>query len=116
MASVGRLFGNSHPNRITFCWGRRQLRPSKPPVAGGVGYGTRPSSRPADCPSKRVLDGLWMGMDGLLDGNGWASPPNQSVFGWGMVGDLDGRFQPMAWSPVPPVSARVHVTRRRDSV
>jgi len=26
MASVGRLFGNSHPNKIMFCWGRRQLR------------------------------------------------------------------------------------------
>ena len=44
------------------------------------------SSRLPDCPSRRVLVGLWMRTDGLLDGNGSAFPPNQCRNGPGLVG------------------------------
>jgi len=87
------------------------------PNAGGLLLKTpprrprRPSSRPAETPSKRVLDGPWMLSSHSLVVDGWASPAHPSPsnrvldgtllgFGWA----LDGRFKPMAWSPVPPGS------------
>ena len=46
---------------------------------------------------------IWMGMDGLLDGDGWAigahpSPSKLTLDGiaLGFFSILDGRFQPMA--------------------
>jgi len=69
------------------------------------------SSRLAESPSKRVLDGPWMLSRHSLVVDGWASPahpsPSIRVFdgiplGFGCASDA--RFQPMAWSPVPPGS------------
>jgi len=84
----------------------RRARP-----AGIISQAQLSSSRPAESPSKRVLDVPWILSRPSLVVDGWASPAHPSPsnrgfdgiplgFGWASV----GRFQPKAWSPLPPGS------------